>query len=460
MVSLNRRILAFSTCTMAFSSVSAVFHFYYVRVFLNRFHIEEKWFHTAQVLFLIWNAINDPLFAYIQDNVSLPFTRSRREAILYSAPLFSMAFLVPWFSWEGGAVTTGMHLIVSLCFWDTIFTYIGLAECCLFTEISKRAEDRLKLVRFSQLGSLIGSSSVLILEHISDSLESYTLFQVSCACLALFSWMLMTFTGYNAYTEYDLKNMNDAHGESINCDNEGRQSNEPWFKLLRQLFTKDFCLFIVTNFLQEFHRTFLANFIVIICDQLVSSDVVSPHVRRTFYGAVSMAPKTLVVFCAPLVGRIGYFRAIRYNFIWKILGGMSMFLIGNNHPWCLMIFLILDSCFCNATFSLFNMPLSDIADRDMEKHNRKHPLSSMVFGTQACFVKPTISLSPMLVVSILNHYGYTQLKNGDVLSVDLNQLKHAIFLLVCVYPVCIGALQLCVWSGFSIRKETTMTIPN
>ncbi|KAJ8319376.1 hypothetical protein KUTeg_004467 [Tegillarca granosa] len=59
-----------------------------------------------------------------------------------------------------------------------------------------------------------------------------------------------------------------------------------------------------------------------------------------------------------------------------------------------------------------------------------HPLSSMVFGTQACFVKPTISLSPMLVVSILNHYGYTQLKNGDVLSVDLNQLKHAMFLLI------------------------------
>lgn len=307
MVSLNRRILAFSTCSMAFSSLSAVFHFYYVKIFLNRYHIEEKWFHTAQVLFLIWNAVNDPLFAYIQDNVNLPFTRSRREAILYSAPLFSMAFLVPWFSWGGGAFTTGMHLIIALCFWDTIFTYIGLAECCLFAEISKRTEDRLKLVRFSQLGSLIGSSSVLILEHVSDSLDNYTRFQVSCVCLALFSWLLMTYTGYNAHTEYDLKNMNDTNGETTNFDNKGRQSEEPWFRLLWQLFTKDFCLFIATNFLQEFHRTFLANFIVIICDQLVGSDVVSSHVRSTFYGAVSMAPKVF------LIKMIGYYTSLLPN---------------------------------------------------------------------------------------------------------------------------------------------------
>lgn len=77
----------------------------------------------------------------------------------------------------------------------------------------------------------------------------------------------------------------------------------------------------------------------------------------------------------------------------------------------------------------------------------------MVFGTQACFVKPTISLSPMLVVSILNHYGYSQLKKGVLSDMELNQLKQVMFLLVCVYPLCIGALQFCVWSGFSIRKE-------
>lgn len=40
------------------------------------------------------------------------------------------------------------------------------------------------------------------------------------------------------------------------------------------------------------------------------------------------------------------------------------------------------------------------------------PLSSMVFGTNALFTKPAQSLAPMLVLSILNQFGYEQLKDA------------------------------------------------
>lgn len=39
------------------------------------------------------------------------------------------------------------------------------------------------------------------------------------------------------------------------------------------------------------------------------------------------------------------------------------------------------------------------------------PLSSMVFGTNALFTKPAQSLAPMIVLNILNHFGYEQLKD-------------------------------------------------
>lgn len=41
---------------------------------------------------------------------------------------------------------------------------------------------------------------------------------------------------------------------------------------------------------------------------------------------------------------------------------------------------------------------------------QRHPISSMVFGTNAVIVKPAQSVAPMIVVAILNHYGYEQLK--------------------------------------------------
>ena len=40
----------------------------------------------------------------------------------------------------------------------------------------------------------------------------------------------------------------------------------------------------------------------------------------------------------------------------------------------------------------------------------RHPISSTVYGANALVVKPANSLSPMLVVAILNHFGYEQLK--------------------------------------------------
>ena len=40
----------------------------------------------------------------------------------------------------------------------------------------------------------------------------------------------------------------------------------------------------------------------------------------------------------------------------------------------------------------------------------RHPISSTVFGSNALVVKPSQSLCPMLVVGILNRYGYEQLK--------------------------------------------------
>jgi Na+/melibiose symporter-like transporter len=111
---------------------------------MNLYHIEEKCFQTAQVLYLIWNAISDPLFAYIQDGTNFKFTRTRRESIKYSGPLFALSFLLPWIPWGDNSILVGLHLVVSLFIWDTMFTFVGLAQCALFTELSHDPSDRIK----------------------------------------------------------------------------------------------------------------------------------------------------------------------------------------------------------------------------------------------------------------------------------------------------------------------------
>lgn len=209
--SVHSRMLALGALSMGFAMISGAFGFFYVKVFLDIYHVEEKWFQIAQTLFLVWNTINDPLFAYLQDTTNFRFSRTRRESVLYAAPFFAVSFVVPWFPWGSPDShrpwITGVHLIFALCLWDTMFTYVGLASCCLFTEISRDNENRVKMIRYTQIGSLLGSSSIFLLQYVSDQLQNFAAFQATSLVIAVVSCLLMYYCGKHAHTERELEDI-------------------------------------------------------------------------------------------------------------------------------------------------------------------------------------------------------------------------------------------------------------
>ena len=295
--SIRSRIIALAALNMGFGLISGPFSFYYVKVFLNIYHIEEKWFQVAQTLFLVWNAINDPLFAYLQDSTNFRFSRTRRESVYYAAPLFALSFLVPWFPWGNpdtlASWVTGMHLIFALCFWDTMLTYVGLAACCLFTEISTDETERLRMVRYSQIGGLLASGCVPVLQYTSNQLENLHAFRVGCVVVAVISCLLMLYCGKHAHTALDIKAFeSNERGETTVM----KSQEYSYFTLAKQIMlNRDFIAFVTTNFFQEFHRTFLSNFFAIFCEQLIPAGAISPLVRSIYYGLAP--PLTKVIQC-------------------------------------------------------------------------------------------------------------------------------------------------------------------
>ncbi|XP_022319095.2 transmembrane protein 180-like [Crassostrea virginica] len=467
----RQQILAYCALVGGFDLLSSAYNFYYVKVFLNRYHIEESWFQLSQILFMVWNAVNDPLFAYCSDNKNFAMLKTRRSMILYAAPFFSLSFLIPWFQWSTNPVIVGIHLIIALCLWDTLFTFVGLAACCLFTEISKDTHIRITITRSAQMAALCGSFSVMILEHTSSGLQNFHAFQITTVLIALVSWYLMYYCGKHCHTHYDLEQMQHENKSADDVCHQKSEDESYWKQTWQIVSDTNFLAFVTTNFCQEFHRTFIYNFVAIFCDQLISSEEISQSTRSTLYGILPFASKLLVISIVPVLRIIPYKTVIRANFIWKISGGFFMYyVIGSNHPWILMFFFVLDGCFANGTFSLFNLPLSDIADDNMIKYNRKHPISSMVFGTNALFVKPAISLSPMLAVAVLNRYGYTHVQRFKGITPhpsttsatpsgsQLEELKGAMFFLVCWYPIILGTIQFISWSFFKITNRTEKEI--
>lgn len=288
---LNKAALAFSASSMAMTMMQTVFMFYYVKIFLNYYHISSAWFQVSQVLFMIWNAVNDPLFAYFQDTSNWSCVRTRRQGILYGAPFFALFFLIPWFSWGNeGTWITGMHLITALFLYDAMYTYVGLAMCCLMTEMSTDYEDRLRMTRYSQAGQVLGSSAVFFCDRLSHDLEDFHVFQIVCVVVAVICLILMLYTGRNAHTKYELnEKLVNVSVEKNQCYTDGVKQSI-WrltWDILRQ---RNFLCFVLMNLCQEIHRFYLFNFMAIFTESLIDPQFIPRRYLSVFYGIVQMLP--------------------------------------------------------------------------------------------------------------------------------------------------------------------------
>ena len=151
--------------------------------------------------------------------------------------------------------------------------------------------------RYSQAASMIGSSAVFICETVSRHQEDYGYFQLTTLGIAVIAWLCMRYTGNNAHTEYDLQNQNEAKVESAvtgSDDTRGAKTNHSksvvtlTWQILKE---RDFVSFVLTNFCQIYHYTFLSNFVAIICDAIIPYDVVSLKIRSIYYGALFLMPQ-------------------------------------------------------------------------------------------------------------------------------------------------------------------------
>ncbi|XP_071797602.1 transmembrane protein 180-like [Asterias amurensis] len=458
---LHTNSVAFALTVFGNKLTSSVFQFYYVKLFLTRYNISESWFSAAQVVYLIWNATNDPLFAYWQDNSQIKAFRSRRHSILYGAPLFSLCFLLPWFPWgdyDTYGWLAGIHLMITLCCYDTLLTFVLLAHCAMFAEISSVHEDRLRLTKYCQVASIFGATSVFGAEFISSSLENFRAFQMFCVFLALVSWLAMHYTGCNVVTMYDGGHLVEPLFKQEESSKHPSSKLLAWTQFKQIVTEKNFLRFVTMNFCQILHCTYEANFLSIFADQLIPSTDITPLARRMLYGSAFILPQVLVLVLGPVAGKFGYYKVLLYSFAIKVISGVTMYAIGQTHTWILTIFFLIDMSGPAAMFSFFNLPLSDIIDHDKEKYSRRTPISSSVFGYNALFTKAANSFAPMIILNILNRHSYQTLQleenanNADIAG-PLADLQSAMFTVACFIPVLIGCLQILVWYPYTIRNS-------
>lgn len=452
---LNKNAVAYVATSFAATSMNTIFFFYYVKIFLDIYGVTQKWFQFAQITYMIWNAINDPIFGYFQDNSNWAIFRKRKLSIYYGAPLWALTFLMPWFQWANysdgnNSWIAGIQLIVCLCLYDTMLTFVLLAHCAIFAEISTNLEDRLQLTKYHQVASVLGSCSVFMSSLVSENMTNMFNLQLFCICIAIISCLCMRFTGTHVKTKYE----DDFVDDHLATESFGKDKA---FQITKQILqNRNFLSFVAMNLLQVFHNTFCANFLIIFVDHLIPKSSLPQFMMSVVYGASYILPQCLVLLGGGLIFRYGAYKVVMTSFYMQIVASGLMYIYGRYNPLLLAFFFIFDSTIPAAVFTLFNILVSDIIDDDQKTHARKYPQSSMVFGTNALITKPGNSLAPMLVVAILNSNNYQSLKDSPENQTNLEQLdelKDVMFSLLCLIPLFLSLFQIIIWKFYKLRNS-------
>ncbi|PAV58632.1 hypothetical protein WR25_06149 [Diploscapter pachys] len=411
-------LVAIGCGQFALSLMQVMFQFYYVKVYLNIFHVPKLWFNVAQFLFMIWNAVNDPLFGFLQDRPG-SWLNSRTLAIRYFAPFIGISFVFMWLPWDtSGSAWEGLHLILALFFYDAFFSALGVSWSALFADTTQNPALRVSAMKYTQLSILLSVNIISITEKASKSLEFFGIFQtitVIVACIG--TCMLFVAGSFDSSASYFREK--DDRPLLSESEYDTKSTRSIWQMSREIVVEKDFLRIIAANFLHNARSVAHLNFASIATEILIPQTVLPKGSLSLsiFYGICTLGPQLLIIGSEKLVAKHGSYRVMVLSYMFSVLSGCMI--LFSSSAYVIMLFMVIDSITVHSIAPLFNIVISDFIDDDTKRYNRRNGLSSLVFSLNALFVKPAQSLAPVIIVYLLNFYGYQDYLTSKTPSKDL-----------------------------------------
>uniref|UniRef100_A0A1I7UEW9 MFS transporter n=1 Tax=Caenorhabditis tropicalis TaxID=1561998 RepID=A0A1I7UEW9_9PELO len=454
---MRKPLISIGLSQFGLSILQTLFMFYYVKVYINQFHVDTKWFNIAQTLFMFWNAINDPLFGYLQE-IRGSWLNNRLLVIKTLAPFIAASFAFMWIPWNtDGSYLEGIHLILALFFYDAFFSAIGVAWGALFADTTQNQPLlRVKALKYSQIAIMVSAFSIAFTEKISLSLQNFTSFQVICFSAALLSFICLWFGGQlgqhsqekDAEQQLILEEEKNAPVAQDNIKNS--------IQLTKQILSqKQFLAIVITNFFHTARSIAHMNFAAIITDIVIPQNILaSGSLKKSlFFTLLTIGPQIVLILNEKLIGRVGAVKVAVASFIVSFFSGFMI--IFSYNPYSIMLFMFIDCVTVHTIAPLFNIIISDFVDDDARKNNRPTGVASVIFSLNALFVKPAQSVAPVAIVYLLNQSGYQNYLKTKEFS---NDLKQMILLILFMTPVVIGGIQYVIMkSMFNFRKPHQRT---
>ena len=357
---------------------------YYIKIV----KIEPLLWALAWIIYLVWNAINDPLFGFISDNTRTKYGR-RIPFIMVGAPLMAVSFVFLYFTpTDSEQWVYFIWLLVTLIAYDSFFTIVGLCFNALMCELSIEPDERAKMNFFASIGGGLGISiayalPILFIQNVQPYSQNRPAFQMIVVVLAILSAFFLSFTAFGIKERPELMP-------------EEEENLGLWRATKITLRNKSFLIFVAFNFMMTYVVVaVMSNLPLYIQDVLhVSSDSLLGTLPLLFYIGFSLIGLPLGLV---MNKKYGNKHAILYLSTIVILG-FIMITFAEELILASISFALIGMGFSGQTVLVYTL-LADIIDQDeLETGVRRE---GMYFGTDALITKPAQSVSAAISGLIL-----------------------------------------------------------
>jgi GPH family glycoside/pentoside/hexuronide:cation symporter len=353
--------------------------------------LEARLLGIAWLIFSFWNAVNDPIFGFIEDRTKSEKYGRRIPYIRFGAPLYGIAFILCWIPFVNvnSQLALLFNFIVVLFIFDTLFTILGLINYTLPAEMAITAKERANLLIYSTVISsisyLISFILPLFLLTGSEAPVDPQMFIFVMIIVGIISAVILFACSYylkeNKYTQLE--------------------DTLPVIQGIKETFkNKPFIVYEVANFSFTIAQTILTTAIYYYADYMLR--------LPGFLNSVPLILVFIMIFAFlavynRLIGKFGVKRTFIYAILIGGLGFLYMFFIGWTFSSGIIGFIIIGIGFSG--YMLTNqVVIADIVDFDEIRTGKRR--ETTYSGINALITKPAISIANWLFLLIIDFFAF------------------------------------------------------
>ena len=358
----------------------------YIEFFFDKLQLNPTFFVIGQIIYLVVNALNDPLLGQMSDRTNPKKWGSRRTIyIKYGAPIWGFTFMLVWFPWSfTNQVIIFLHFVISVCLFDTFFTLVVLVWMALLPEMTSDLDERNKA---NLLATVVGAVFVIPMFVVVGAMDPTSeMFVLLMLFIAIFSTVLLIITAFLCKEKPEFQ----------------KDEGLPFKKAVKEtLGKKSFLIYMGYIFCDAFLGSIGLSYLFVYLLILGEGGLLYYFAIFFFIGYGSN------ILCIKLRAKWGMRKIIlRFGLI-KIISTLVFFffIVFLDAPMLVIIALAIRTFL--GGYIVFNTPILYLSiDEDEIKNGSRR--EGMFLGMDALIHKPSQSIGPIVATFILGIFGYIQ----------------------------------------------------